>query len=174
MDRTSAAMFCLLNAGSPPSSTVRRIAPSGVRPCRRASEWRAEEYDRNPETEEREVPIVRVDIVGPKDAEYVSAVLAAVRGGVVSGIGAPDDRVTVRVIETPASHVDLPSCRSDRYTVVEIALFEGRTPELKAAAMDAVRANLASALAIPGSEVAVVFNDCAPCDLSAPAGEQSA
>lgn len=117
------------------------------------------------------MPIVRVDIVGPKPAEYVKSVLAGVRSGVVEGLGVPDDRVTVRVIETPASHADLPACRTDRYTVVEVALYAGRSPELKAATIAAVRERLLAEPGIPECEVAMLFRDRSQDDLSAPAAE---
>lgn len=117
------------------------------------------------------MPLLRIDITGPKPAEYVSALLRQSRAAVLESLGVPDDRVTVRVIETPASHVDVPNCRTERYTVVEVLMYEGRTPELKAALVSALRGKLAEEPGIEPSEVAVSLRDAATVDLDVLAGE---
>ncbi len=111
------------------------------------------------------MPIVRVDITGPRTAEYRSAVLRGVRVGVVNELGAPDERVTVRLTEGLAECMDAPSCRTDRFTVVDIMLYAGRTPETKAACAAAIRGNLEVDPQIPSSEVVVAFHDMDPIDL---------
>jgi phenylpyruvate tautomerase PptA (4-oxalocrotonate tautomerase family) len=117
------------------------------------------------------VPVVRIDVAGPKSAEYRSALLAGVRAGVLAGLGVPDERVTVRLFETAAGDFDLPACRTERYTIVDVTMYAGRTPDLKAACIAAVRERLAENPGIEPSEVTVVFHDLTPTDLDVPPGE---
>lgn len=117
------------------------------------------------------MPVVRVDIIGPKDAAYCSAVLRCVRAAVVGGLGAPDERVTVRVVQTPAELTDMPATRTDRFTVVDVMLYAGRTPEAKAACSTMMRTGLETDLGIPSCEVTIAYHDMAPTDLDVLPGE---
>lgn len=111
------------------------------------------------------MPIVRVDVTGPKPLEYKTAVLRGVREAVVAHLNAPDERVSVRVCETECDCVDAPSWRSDRFTVVEVWLFAGRTDEAKAACVAALRDNLGAAPGVPAHDISVIFSDRTPSDL---------
>ncbi|MDZ4168279.1 MAG: tautomerase family protein [Coriobacteriia bacterium] len=117
------------------------------------------------------MPIVRIDITGPQTPEHVHAILRGTRASITSSLGVADGRIHLRVVETPASHVDAPACRTVRYTVIDIALYEGRTPELKAACVAAIRAALAADPGIEPSEVAVAFRDMSTLDLDVLPGE---
>lgn len=112
------------------------------------------------------MPIVRVEMVGPKEGPYKRAMLRAVRSGVQDALGVPQERVTVRLLELEPECVDLPGCRTERFTVVEIMLYEGRTPELKLACTQAIRDNLADDPGIEASDVAVLYRDVTPVDLN--------
>jgi phenylpyruvate tautomerase PptA (4-oxalocrotonate tautomerase family) len=111
------------------------------------------------------VPIVRIDTTGPKSHVYKTSLMKAVREAVVTELAAADERVTVRVHETEAECVDVPACRSDLFTVIEILLYAGRTPEAKAACVSAIRSSLGVDPGIPASEVVVAFHDSDPVDL---------
>lgn len=117
------------------------------------------------------MPIVRIDITGPKPADYTQALLAETRAAVTEALGAPDERVVIRVIETPEEQVSVPSCRTSRYTLVDVLMYEGRSPELKRAFGLALRGRLAERPGIEASEVAIAFRDVAQVDLDSPAGE---
>ena len=117
------------------------------------------------------MPIARIDITGPKSAEYKRALAAAVRGAIVSCLGATDDRVNVRVVETVPECVDVPACRTERYTVVDIMMYEGRTDEMKTAFAEKLRAGLASNPGIEPSEVAIALHSMSKIDLNVLPGE---
>jgi hypothetical protein len=97
--------------------------------------------------------------------------MAGARAAVTSALGAPDDRVTVRVIETPDDCVDVPDCRTRDFTVVEVLMYEGRTEEMKRAFVTALRDNLGASPGIPASEVTVVLRDFSTLDLDVLPGE---
>jgi phenylpyruvate tautomerase PptA (4-oxalocrotonate tautomerase family) len=120
------------------------------------------------------MPIVRIDVTGPKTPEYKDALLAGARRAVVDSLGVGDERVTVRVVETAAEWVSVPSCRTERFTVVEVLLYEGRTEELKRALVKALRDAFAADPGIEECEVSVFINDASPLDLDVLSGQAGA
>ena len=117
------------------------------------------------------MPIARVDVTGPKSAEYKRDIMAAVRSAIVTCLGAGDERVNVRVVETEPECVDVPSCRTDRYTVVDVTLYEGRTDEMKRAFAETLRAGLALSPGIEPSEVSIALHSMSTTDLDVLPGE---
>jgi phenylpyruvate tautomerase PptA (4-oxalocrotonate tautomerase family) len=120
------------------------------------------------------VPVVRIDITGPKPAEYKRALLAAARRAITEGLSAPDERVTVRIVEVPSEDCDLPACRTPRFTLVDVLMYEGRSEEAKAATAAELRGLLEADPGIEGSEVSIAFHDMSPTDLDVLPGEASA
>jgi phenylpyruvate tautomerase PptA (4-oxalocrotonate tautomerase family) len=117
------------------------------------------------------MPLVRIDVIAPKSPEYKRALMAAARRAIVEGLAAEDRRVIVRVVETAPEDADLPSCRTERFTAVDILLYEGRTPEMKAAAARMLRDALEVDPGIEPSEVALFFHDATPFDLDVLPGQ---
>lgn len=117
------------------------------------------------------MPVVRVDITGPKSPEWKAALMAGTRAAVTGALGAPDDRVTVRVVETPDDCLDIPDCRTRDFTVVEVLMYEGRTEEMKRAFVAELRTRLAADPGVPPSEVTVVLRDFTTLDLDVLPGE---
>jgi phenylpyruvate tautomerase PptA (4-oxalocrotonate tautomerase family) len=117
------------------------------------------------------MPLVRIDVIGTKSDDYKRALMSAARRCIVEGMAAEDRRVTVRVTEAPAANVDLPACRDDSMTVLDILLYEGRSPEMKAATAAALRDALAVDPGIEPSEVTVFFHDATPVDLDVLPGQ---
>lgn len=117
------------------------------------------------------MPIVRIDITGPKPPAWKKALLDGACAAVVESLGVPRDRVTVRVIETPDDCVDVPDCRTDRFTIIEVIMYEGRSDEMKKAMVDALRERLAADPGIEPSEISVLIRDPSKIDLDVLAGE---
>ncbi|MDO9557974.1 MAG: tautomerase family protein [Coriobacteriia bacterium] len=120
------------------------------------------------------MPLVRIDITGAKPETYKRALLSGARLAVTSALGVPDSRVTVRLFEATPECVDMPACRTDRFTTVEVLLYEGRTPELKAALISTLRTVYAGNPGIEPSEVAIFIHDASPQDLDVLPGEAEA
>jgi 4-oxalocrotonate tautomerase len=117
------------------------------------------------------MPIVRIDITGPKTAAWRRALLDGVCAAIVQALDVPRERVTVRVVETPDDCVDVPDCRSDRYTFIEVIMYEGRDTDRKHALVEEVRKRLAEDPGIEPSEVAVLIRDSSVTDLDVLPGE---
>lgn len=111
------------------------------------------------------MPLVRVDVTGPKAPEWKSAVLRAARAGLVNGAGAPDEHVSVRIIEAPEGNVDIPDERADGFIYIEIAWFAGRTAEQKLAVVSTIRESLARDPRLNPADVNIGFIDFPRTDL---------
>lgn len=111
------------------------------------------------------MPIIRIDITGSKPPAWKKALLTGVCAAVVEALGVPRERVTVRLVETPDDCVDVPDCRTNRYTFIEVIMYEGRGAELKRALVEEVRRRLAEDPGIEPSEVAVLIRDSSATDL---------
>jgi len=105
------------------------------------------------------VPIVRIDIQAGKSIDYRHALLSGVRRGVTSALGVPDERVTVRIVETPAENIDTAGVKSDRYTVVEISMLPGRGAELKEPMYQAIAEELVADPGITAPDLVVLVHD---------------
>ncbi len=101
------------------------------------------------------MPLVNVDIVGPRTADYVEGLLTAAREAVIEALSVDDDTIIVRVNEAPRSHVGLPPCRTDSFTQVQVVMYDGRSDELKASLIDALRTRFGQAAGLRPSDVAV-------------------
>jgi phenylpyruvate tautomerase PptA (4-oxalocrotonate tautomerase family) len=117
------------------------------------------------------MPLVRIDVIGPKSRDHKRSLMAATRRAIIEDLAAEDRRIVIRVVETAAADADLHSCRTERFTVVDILLYEGRTAEMKAATSASLRAALALNPGIEPCEVAVFFHDATPVDLDVLPGE---
>jgi phenylpyruvate tautomerase PptA (4-oxalocrotonate tautomerase family) len=105
------------------------------------------------------VPIVRIDIQAGKSTAYKRDVLHSVRSALVSSLGIADERITQRVIETPAENVDAPEGRSDRLTIVEVSMLPGRDAALKQAMYAAIVSALAERPGIHQHDITVIVNE---------------
>lgn len=105
------------------------------------------------------MPIVRIDIQAGKSTAYKRSLLHGVRQALTGALGIPDDRVMQRIVETPAEDIDTPEIRSDRLTIVEITLIEGRGQELKEALYQAVAKRLGFEPGISEHDLVVLLNE---------------
>lgn len=105
------------------------------------------------------MPIVRIDIQAGKSTAYKRSLLHGVRQALTGALGIPDDRVMQRIVETPSEDIDTPEIRSDRLTIVEITLIEGRGPELKEALYQAIAKRLGFEPGIAEHDLVVLLNE---------------
>jgi len=105
------------------------------------------------------MPLVRIDIVGPKDPGWTTALLSETRAAVSNAFDVEDERIVVRVVETPRERVSLPGCRTDRFTQIEVVLYEGRSDAVKAEFVRELRRRLAENPGIESCEIAVDLRD---------------
>lgn len=84
----------------------------------------------------------------------------AVRGALSEALQAPEQDPTVRLLEYPAEQysVPYPGRHSERFTLVDITMFAGRSMDTKRRLYDALVQRLA-ALGVPAQDVLIVLNE---------------
>lgn len=105
------------------------------------------------------MPVVRIDIQEGKSTVYKRALLNGVRSAVVSVLDIPAERLMQRIVETAAENVDASDIRSDRLTIVEVAMVEGRGTELKERLYQEISRELRLAPGIDTHDLVVIIND---------------
>jgi len=121
--------------------------------------------NRHCRSEGEAMPLIRVDVTGPKAPEWKAAVMRGVRAGLVNGAGAPDEHVSVRVIEAPADSVDITNGRANDFIYIEVIWFEGRDATQKLAVVSIIRESLAADPGIAPTNINIAFSDFSHDDL---------
>lgn len=88
------------------------------------------------------MPVTLVSVLKGRSGADKRALMEAVQGAIAATLALPAHDRNLRLAEHDPDEWLLPPGRSERYVLVEIALFEGRTPETKGALYAAVAAAL--------------------------------
>jgi len=105
------------------------------------------------------MPIVRIDIQAGKSTAYKRSILHGVRAALTTALGVADDRVTQRIIEAAPEDIDATEVRSDRLTVIEIAMLPGRDKDMKLALYEQIVKKLGFEPGIAEHDIVVIVND---------------
>ena len=90
-----------------------------------------------------------------------AAVIEAVQSALREALKIPEWDRTLRLIEHSPSHFAVPPGRGERFTLVEITMFEGRSAGAKRALYQSVVRNLA-ALAVPALDIKITLIEIPP------------
>lgn len=104
------------------------------------------------------MPLVQVSVIGDKTPQEKTAIMNAVHAALVDAFGIPEHDRNIRLRSYAPGEWMLPPGKSERYVLVEIAAFAGRTPETKGKLFSQVVANL-GALGIEPGDVFVIVMD---------------
>jgi phenylpyruvate tautomerase PptA (4-oxalocrotonate tautomerase family) len=77
------------------------------------------------------VPHVRIEIVKGRSLEERRRLLQAVHDALMEAFRIPDDDRTQRIVEHEPENFEIPPGSSNRYTLIEITAFPGRSAEAK-------------------------------------------
>jgi phenylpyruvate tautomerase PptA (4-oxalocrotonate tautomerase family) len=106
------------------------------------------------------VALARIEILEGRSPEEMQAMVYAVRGALSEALRAPEEDPTVRLTEYPREQFSLPyaDTHSDRYTLVEVTMFKGRSLNTKRRLYRAIVGALASC-EVPANDVLVVLHE---------------
>jgi phenylpyruvate tautomerase PptA (4-oxalocrotonate tautomerase family) len=104
------------------------------------------------------MPLIRVEIREGWSPAEKAGLLDAIHAAAVEALRIPEDDRTQILTEHPAEAFEIPPGRGDRFTLVEITMFAGRSLDAKRRLYRAVVTNL-SRLGIPASDVLIVLHD---------------
>lgn len=105
------------------------------------------------------MPLVRIEIIGGKSSEYKKQLLESVHLALEDALGIPDWDRYQRLYELESENFERPGDHSDRFTMIEITMFPGRTKEQKAAVYERITARLEESLSIAPSDVFIVLHE---------------
>ena len=102
------------------------------------------------------MPLVRIDILEGRPTAERKQLLEAVHAALVDAFRIPDDDRTQILTEHPPEAFEIPPGHSDRYTLVQITAFPGRSARAKRALYEAIVRRLEDA-GVPADDVFIVL-----------------
>jgi phenylpyruvate tautomerase PptA (4-oxalocrotonate tautomerase family) len=104
--------------------------------------------------------LARIEILNGRAPETQHHIMDAVRAALSEALQAPDDDPAVRPQEYPRDQFSLPypDRHSERYTLIEVTMFAGRSLDTKRRLYRALTDRLA-ALDIPPADVLIVLHE---------------
>ncbi len=105
------------------------------------------------------MPIVRITIRAGKSPEYRKALLDGVHHGLVQAFKIPDHDRMQELRELAPDHFEIPSGKTEQFTIVEVTAFKGRSIEAKKLLYQTIVANLAKDPGIAGDDVIIILHE---------------
>ncbi len=105
-----------------------------------------------------EMALVRIEVVRGRSPEEKRALLDAVHEALIAALKVPRGDPTLRIVEHDRACFDLPTAPhrvSDRYTLVEITMFSGRSIEAKRRLYAKIVRRLGE-IGVPATDVTIV------------------
>jgi phenylpyruvate tautomerase PptA (4-oxalocrotonate tautomerase family) len=104
------------------------------------------------------MPIVTISMLKGKSKEEKKQILAAVHDALVAAFKIPEWDRTQKIIEFDKENFEIPEGKTERYTVIEIAVFPGRSREAKKELYRSIVEKL-SKPGIPATDVFILLNE---------------
>lgn len=105
------------------------------------------------------MPLVRIDIIKGKSAEYKKTMLDCIHEGLMESIGISDWDRFQRIIEIDGTDFETPMEKTDQFTMIEITMFQGRSKEQKKALIERITEKLNAQLGIAATDVFIVIHE---------------
>lgn len=104
------------------------------------------------------MPLTRIEVFRGRPASERKRLLEAVHSALVEAFGIPEDDRTQRLIEHDPGSFEIPPGRSEKYTLVEITAFPGRSPDAKRRLYKTIVRNLQE-MGIPAGDISIVLHE---------------
>ena len=105
------------------------------------------------------MPIVNIEIVAGKSPAYKKALLDGVHAALVHALKIPQDDRNQRLHELAPENYERRPGRTDKFTLVEITLFLGRSMEAKRSLYAKIVENLGREPGIDGNDIMIVLHE---------------
>ena len=105
------------------------------------------------------MPLVKINLLKGKSAEYKKTVFDCVHQGLIESLGISDWDRFQRIIEFDRTDFEAPAEKSDNFMIIELTIFPGRTREQKKAAIEIITAKLVEALSIAPEDVFIIISE---------------
>lgn len=105
------------------------------------------------------MPLIRIEIIKGKDASYKQTLLDAIHDALVNALGIEDWDRFQRLYELDEDCFQRSESKTDRFTMIEITMFPGRTKEQKALVFSEIVRLLSERLGIAATDVFIVLQE---------------
>ena len=107
------------------------------------------------------MPLVRIEILKGHSQDYKITLLQSVHDGLVNGLSIPDDDRNQRLYELDDYCFERSSNsgKTEKFTLIELTLFPGRSAELKKNTITEITRLLGERLQISSSDVFIIINE---------------
>ena len=105
------------------------------------------------------MPLVRVEIIKGKNAEYKKTLLDCIHEGLMESIGIADWDRFQRIIEIERADFETAPEKTEQFTYAEITMFQGRSKEQKKALIETVTQKLNEKLGIASTDIFIVIHE---------------
>lgn len=102
--------------------------------------------------------IARIDVIGPRAQDERERLVQAVRVAIVEALLVPAGDPTVQLVELENANVLRPFDMSERYTLITVTMFAGRTVDAKRRLYDGLTRRLVD-LGVPQDEIDIVVHE---------------
>jgi phenylpyruvate tautomerase PptA (4-oxalocrotonate tautomerase family) len=106
------------------------------------------------------MPLIRVEIREGWSSAEKARLLDAIHAATVEALRIPDEDRTQILTEHPAGAFEFPPGKGDRFTLIQVTMFAGRSLDAKRRLYQAVVGNLGR-LGVPPSDVLIVLHEVA-------------
>ena len=105
------------------------------------------------------MPLVRIEILKGKDAAYRKTLLDAVHDALAAAVGIPEWDRFQRLYELEPECFERAPGKTDRFTMIEITMFKGRSRDQKAKIFEEITRALNTRLGIANTDVFIVIQE---------------
>ena len=105
------------------------------------------------------MPLVRIEIINGKSAEYKAALLQTVHEALVQTLSIEDDDRYQRLYELDEDCFERRKAKTDKFTMLELTLFPGRSKELKGDVIREITRLLGENLGIAATDIIIIINE---------------
>lgn len=107
------------------------------------------------------MPLVRIEILKGHSRDYKTTLLQSVHDGLVNALSIPDDDRNQRLYELDDYCFERSpdSGKTDKFTLIELTLFPGRSAKLKKDAISEITRLLGERLQISPPDVFIIINE---------------
>lgn len=105
------------------------------------------------------MPLVKVEIFSGKTKDYKKALLDSIHSALVEAFKIPEYDRMQRLYELDKDNFETISDKTDKFTLIELTVFKGRSIEAKRKLYSTIVQKLDEALGIDGSDILIVINE---------------
>ena len=105
------------------------------------------------------MPFVKISLLKGRSPDYKRALLDGIHAALVEAFLIPDNDRHQQLYEMDESHFEFPSTKSNKFVVIEIVAFQGRSFEAKKKLYSAIIQNLGKSPGIVGDDILIIIHE---------------